>query len=86
MPACPAPMPVAFHCGPCPWPLVVSVRGRRSDLCRPREDTVEQSPRRVPRFNVKVSYSGMVIGLQVGIVCAGFTPLLGTVLIGCREG
>jgi MFS family permease len=33
-------------------------------------------------FNVKVRYSGMAIGLQVGILCAGFTPLLGTALVG----
>jgi MFS family permease len=33
-------------------------------------------------FNVKVRYSGMAIGLQIGIVCAGFTPLLGTALVG----
>jgi MFS family permease len=33
-------------------------------------------------FNVKVRYSGMAIGLQIGIVAAGFTPLLGTALVG----
>ncbi|WP_372697592.1 MFS transporter [Arthrobacter sp. JSM 101049] len=33
-------------------------------------------------FNVRVRYTGMAIGLQVGIVCAGFTPLLGTALVG----
>ncbi|AXJ08609.1 MFS transporter [Arthrobacter sp. PM3] len=33
-------------------------------------------------FNVKVRYSGMAIGLQIGILCAGFTPLLGTALVG----
>jgi MFS family permease len=33
-------------------------------------------------FNVRVRYSGMAIGLQVGILCAGFTPLLGTALVG----
>jgi MFS family permease len=33
-------------------------------------------------FNVKVRYSGMAIGLQVGILCAGFTPLLGAALVG----
>lgn len=33
-------------------------------------------------FNVRVRYSGVAIGLQVGIVCAGFTPLLGTALVG----
>jgi MFS family permease len=36
-------------------------------------------------FNVKVRYSGMAIGLQVGIVCAGFTPLLGTALVGADK-
>lgn len=33
-------------------------------------------------FNVKVRYSGMAIGLQIGIVAAGFTPLLGTAVVG----
>ncbi|MBT1004248.1 MHS family MFS transporter [Paenarthrobacter sp. DKR-5] len=33
-------------------------------------------------FNVRVRYSGMAIGLQVGILCAGFTPLLGAALVG----
>jgi MFS family permease len=33
-------------------------------------------------FNVKVRYSGMAIALQVGILCAGFTPLLGAALVG----
>ncbi len=33
-------------------------------------------------FNVKVRYSGMAIGLQIGILCAGFTPLLGATLVG----
>ena len=33
-------------------------------------------------FNVRVRYSGMAIGLQVGILCAGFTPLLATALVG----
>ncbi|WP_077488751.1 MFS transporter [Sinomonas mesophila] len=33
-------------------------------------------------FNVRVRYSGMAIGLQIGILCAGFTPLLGTALVG----
>lgn len=36
-------------------------------------------------FNVKVRYSGMAIGLQIGIVCAGFTPLLGTALVGAEK-
>ncbi len=36
-------------------------------------------------FNVKVRYSGMAIGLQVGILCAGFTPLLGTALVGAAK-
>jgi MFS family permease len=36
-------------------------------------------------FNVKVRYSGMAIGLQVGILCAGFTPLLGTALVGATK-
>jgi len=36
-------------------------------------------------FNVKVRYSGMAIGLQVGILCAGFTPLLGTALVGAEK-
>lgn len=33
-------------------------------------------------FNVRVRYSGMAIGLQIGILCAGFTPLLGAALVG----
>ncbi|TLK56538.1 MFS transporter [Glutamicibacter sp. V16R2B1] len=33
-------------------------------------------------FNVKVRYSGVAIGLQVGILCAGFTPMLATALVG----
>ncbi|GAB4098582.1 MFS transporter [Sinomonas halotolerans] len=33
-------------------------------------------------FNVRVRYSGMAFGLQIGILCAGFTPLLGTALVG----
>jgi MFS family permease len=36
-------------------------------------------------FNVKVRYSGMAIGLQIGILCAGFTPLLGTALVGAEK-
>lgn len=32
-------------------------------------------------FNVKVRYSGVAIGLQVGILCAGFTPMIATVLV-----
>ncbi|GGH95383.1 MFS transporter [Arthrobacter liuii] len=36
-------------------------------------------------FNVKVRYSGMAIGLQIGILCAGFTPLLGTALVGADK-
>lgn len=36
-------------------------------------------------FNVKVRYSGMAIALQVGILCAGFTPLLGTALVGATK-
>ncbi|HET7398644.1 MAG TPA: MFS transporter [Intrasporangium sp.] len=33
-------------------------------------------------FNVRVRYTGVAIALQVGILCAGFTPLLGTALVG----
>lgn len=33
-------------------------------------------------FHVKVRYSGVAIGLQVGILCAGFTPMIATVLVG----
>ncbi|MFL4475420.1 MFS transporter [Paeniglutamicibacter sp. MACA_103] len=33
-------------------------------------------------FNVRVRYTGMAIGLQVGILAAGFTPLLATALVG----
>lgn len=33
-------------------------------------------------FNVRVRYTGMAIALQVGILAAGFTPLLGTALVG----
>jgi len=33
-------------------------------------------------FHVKVRYSGVAIGLQVGILCAGFTPMLATALVG----
>ncbi|GAP56130.1 shikimate transporter [Arthrobacter sp. Hiyo6] len=36
-------------------------------------------------FNVKVRYTGMAIGLQIGILCAGFTPLLGTALVGATK-
>ncbi|WP_457947175.1 MFS transporter [Pseudarthrobacter sp. alpha12b] len=36
-------------------------------------------------FNVKVRYSGMAIGLQIGILCAGFTPLLGTAVVGADK-
>lgn len=36
-------------------------------------------------FNVKVRYSGMAIGLQIGILCAGFTPLLATALVGAEK-
>lgn len=36
-------------------------------------------------FNVRVRYSGMAIGLQIGILCAGFTPLLGTALVGASK-
>ncbi|MEV7574010.1 MFS transporter [Pseudarthrobacter sp. NPDC089323] len=36
-------------------------------------------------FNVKVRYSGMASGLQIGILCAGFTPLLGTALVGADK-
>ncbi|WP_255769322.1 MFS transporter [Pseudarthrobacter sulfonivorans] len=36
-------------------------------------------------FNVKVRYPGMAIGLQIGILCAGFTPLLGTALVGAEK-
>jgi len=32
-------------------------------------------------FNVRVRYSGMAIGLQIGILCAGFTPLIATALM-----
>ncbi|MCW4464739.1 MHS family MFS transporter [Glutamicibacter sp. MNS18] len=37
-------------------------------------------------FNVKVRYSGVAIGLQVGILCAGFTPMLATALVGADPG
>lgn len=33
-------------------------------------------------FNVKVRYSGMAVGLQVGIMLAGFTPMIATALVG----
>ncbi|MEB2528713.1 MFS transporter [Kocuria rosea] len=33
-------------------------------------------------FNVRVRYSGMAIGLQIGILAAGFTPTLGAALVG----
>ena len=33
-------------------------------------------------FNVKVRYSGMSLGMQIGFVIAGFTPLLATALVG----
>ncbi|MDQ4504143.1 MFS transporter [Sinomonas sp. ASV322] len=33
-------------------------------------------------FNVRVRYSGMALGLQIGILCAGFTPTLGAALVG----
>lgn len=33
-------------------------------------------------FNVRVRYSGMAIGLQIGILCAGLTPALGAALVG----
>lgn len=31
---------------------------------------------------MRVRYSGMAIGLQIGILCAGFTPSPGTALVG----
>lgn len=33
-------------------------------------------------FHVRVRYTGVAIGLQVGILCAGFTPMLATALVG----
>ncbi|TFD54472.1 MFS transporter [Cryobacterium frigoriphilum] len=33
-------------------------------------------------FHVKVRYTGMAVGLQIGLVCAGFTPLLATAMVG----
>jgi MFS family permease len=33
-------------------------------------------------FNVKVRYSGMSLGMQIGFVVCGFTPLLATTLVG----
>ncbi|ROS38479.1 MFS transporter [Amycolatopsis thermoflava] len=33
-------------------------------------------------FNVKVRYSGMSLGMQIGFVLNGFTPLLATTLVG----
>lgn len=36
-------------------------------------------------FNVRVRYSGVAIGLQIGILCAGFTPLLGEALRGADK-
>jgi MFS family permease len=33
-------------------------------------------------FNVKVRYSGMSLGMQIGFVVDGFTPLLATALVG----
>lgn len=36
-------------------------------------------------FNVRVRYTGMALALQVGILCAGFTPMLGTALVGADK-
>ncbi|MEH0108374.1 MFS transporter [Tersicoccus sp. MR15.9] len=36
-------------------------------------------------FNVRMRYSGVAIGLQIGILCAGFTPLLGEALRGADK-
>lgn len=36
-------------------------------------------------FNVRVRYSGVALALQIGILCAGFTPLLATALVGSNK-
>jgi MFS family permease len=33
-------------------------------------------------FNVRVRYSGMAVGLQLGILIAGFTPMMATAMVG----
>lgn len=33
-------------------------------------------------FNVRVRYSGMAVGLQIGIMLGGFTPMIATALVG----
>lgn len=33
-------------------------------------------------FNVKVRYTGVAVGLQVGIMLSGFTPMIAAALVG----